>query len=299
MAQAYQLIEPGPLFTPLRYGLLTAAQPVDDPDPHWQQGTVARVDPCGPAAAVTGGPCNVSSITKSPTVSGVGASAAQAFAVYGWVDCATVGWGNQLEDLVALAEQHLTNGEGRAVEHVFWTGQAANGVVYPHLAADTQIFADPMGAQTVELQSAARIVTGGPVSVMEAIGMLEGALAECYGGEGILHLPAAAVAQLSNVGVVRREGEKLRTLLGNVVAAYASGDREGPDGTNPPAGQSWIYATGAVSYRRSPIKRLGARPGDFVGRDTNSTVVVVERSYVLDWTCCHFAVLAEIAGAAT
>lgn len=298
MPATYQLIENGPPFTPLRYGLLSAATVVDDIDPHWQLGTVTQYDPCGVPLAVTGGPCSATGIEKVPTVTGMGASAAEPFSVYAWIDCSTVGHGDDLEDLRSATEQLLTNGEDRAVGSVFWSGVAANGAVRPHLASDAQVMADPMGAQTVELQSAADVLTtGGPVSITEAIGMVEGALASCYGGEGVIHVPAQAVIHLSNVGVVTRQGNQLRTLLGNVVAVYASGNREGPDGSEASDGQGWIYGTGSVVARRSPIKPLGRRPGDFVGRAKNDVVYVVERTYVVDWDCCHVAAQVSLPGA--
>jgi hypothetical protein len=294
----FQLVEAGPSFTPLRFGLLSAAAPVTDSDPHWQQGTVVLLDPCGIPLSVTGGPCSASGITKSPTVTGLGASAAEPFSVYAWINCAPVGHGDNLEDLKARTEQLLTNGEGRAIESVFWTGDTANGPiggVHPHLAEDAALFSESMGAQTVELQSAASVLTtGAPVSVVEGLALLEGALGACYGGEGVIHVPAAAVAHLSNMSVLTRQGSQLRTELGNVVAAYSSGNREGPTSVAPAAGQAWMYATGAVFIRRSGIKNLGMRPAEFVGRADNSTVYVVERTYVIDWTCCHFAVQVNI-----
>jgi hypothetical protein len=298
MAQTYQLIENGPPFAPLRYGLLSAATVVDDLDPHWMLGIVTQYDVCGVPLTVTGGPCSATGIDKVPTVTGIGSSAAEPFSVYAWIDCSTVGHGNELEDLVAATEQLLTNGEDRAVGSVVWSGNAANGVIRPHLAENTAVMADAMGAETVQLQSAADVLTtGGPVSITDAIGMVEGALASCYGGEGVIHVPAQAVIHLSNVGVVTRQGNQLRTLLGNVVAVYASGNREGPTGSVAADGQGWIYGTGAVQVRRSPIVRLGRRPGDFVGRAKNDVVYVVERTYVVDWDCCHAAAQVSLPGA--
>jgi hypothetical protein len=299
VTQGYQLVETPPAFTPLRYGLLSAAQVVDDPDEHWQLGAVMVPDPCAAASVVTGGPCSSSGITKSPTVSGLPASAAQPFTVYAWIDCSPIGHGDNLADLRARTTRQLTNGEGRAVERTFWTGVAQNGTVMPHLAEDTQVLTDAFGAETVELQSAATVVSGTPTSLTEGIALLEGSLAQCYGGEGVIHVPAAAVIHLSNVGIVRQQGPQLRTLLGNLVAAYSSGDREGPTGVDPAAGQAWIYGTGAVQARRSPIKDQGMVTGAIIGKADNSTVYLVERTYLLDWDCCHFATLVNIPGLAT
>lgn len=296
MVDTYALVEAGPRFTPLRYGLLSAADevPTTGEDTKWQQGTVFQGDLCAVPATVTGGPCRTTSITKSPTVTGIPSTAAEPFSVYAWLACSPVGHGDQLEDLIRRTRLLLTNGEGRAVENVFWTGQASNGIVRPHLAEDTPSDATAMGAMTVELQTAATVVSGSPVSPVVALSLLEGELAECYGGEGVIHVPAGAIAHLSNLGMIRAEGATLRTLLGNKIAAYASGNRQGPTGVAPGAGLAWWYATGNVVFRRSGIKELGTRPADFVGRADNSTVYVVERTYVLDWDCCHLAVQVQM-----
>jgi hypothetical protein len=299
MAQQYKVIETPPAFTPLRFGLLSAAQIVDDPDDHWQLGTVTQMDPCVTPQAVTGGPCSSSGITKTPTSSGAPQSAAQPFTVYAWLDCAPIGQGQDLVDLRARTTRMLTNGEGRSVEGVFWTGQASNGVVFPHLAADEQVMAESMGAASVELQSPATVVSGAPTSLLDGFALLEGELAQCYGGEGVIHVPAGAVAHLSHHGVLRQQGPQLRTLMGTIVAAYASGDREGPTGADPPTGQAWLYATGAVVGRRSAIKDTGRVTSAIIGRADNSTVYLVERTYVLDWDCCHLATLVTVPGLST
>jgi hypothetical protein len=296
MADGHQLVDNGPSFTPLRYGLLSAAQPIEDPDPHWQLGTIVLLDACGVPLTVTGGPCSAASIQKAPSVTGLAASAANPFSVYAWVNCAPVGQGDDLADLITRTDALLTNGEGRAVEHAVWTGQASNGPVNPRLAANAQSFITAQGAQAVELQSAATTVTGVPLAPLEALALLEGNLAACYGGEGVIHVPAAAVAYLANQGLVKAQGNQLRTTLGNIVAAYAPGDRHGPTGSEPGAGLAWFYATGAVTVRRSPIKGRGVMPGSFVGRTDNSTVYVAERTYVVDWDCCHFAAQVTMVG---
>lgn len=301
MARGEAFVEATAPFTPLRFGLLSATGIIDDPDPHWQLGIVAQIDPCDSPVAVTGGPCDVNGITKTPTVTGIPTSAAQPFTVYAWIECATIG--TPPDDIIQRTERLLTNGEGRAVEHLVWTGAGVNGTVYPHLAADTEVVADQAPGYTGPdylLQSAASVVTtGAPVSLTEGVGLLEGHLAQCYGGEGVIHVPAGAVIHMSNVGLVKQQGGQLRTLLGNVVAAYASGDREAPNGSDPADGESWIYATGALSGRRSPIKRLGTKPAEFVDREKNGWVYVAERTYVIDWGCCHFAAQVRLPGLST
>lgn len=299
MPGSYQLVDEGPRFTPLRYGLLSAADEVTaDGDPHWQLGIEFQGQVCAVPLTVSGGPCKATGISKVPTATGVPASAAEAFTVYAWLNCAPIGQGNDLADLEARTKQLLTNGEGRAVEQTFWTGVAANGNIRPRLASNAAVFAESQGAMTVQLQSAATVLTatGTPVDMVEGLSLIEGYLSSCYGGEGIIHVPSSALPILSAYDLVQREGAVLRTLAGHKVAVYASNNRQGPDGTNPAAGSTWIYATGNVFYRRSAIKATGTRPGDYVGRADNSTVFVVERTYVLDWDCCHGAALVSLGG---
>lgn len=300
MPGSYQLVDEGPRFTPLRYGLLSAADEVPDSDRHWQLGIEFQGQVCAVPLTVSGGPCKATGISKVPTATGVPASAAEAFTVYAWMNCAPIGQGQDLVDLERRTKQLLTNGEGRAVERTFWTGVAANGNIRPRLASNAQVFAESQGATTVELQSAATLLTasGTPVDIVEGLSLIEGYLSSCYGGEGIIHIPAAALPVLNAYGdgLVHREGAVLRTMAGHKVAVYASNNRQGPDGTNPTAGSTWIYATGNVFYRRSEIKTTGTRPGDYVGRSKNSTVYVVERTYVLDWDCCHAAALVSLGG---
>jgi hypothetical protein len=287
------LAEAGPRFTPLRFGLLSAAEVIDSPDPHWQAGVKMYPDPCGPDQSVVvhcvaGGPAT--GIAKTPTVTGMPATAAEPFTIYAFTDCAPVGYGDNLDDLKAKTSRALERGESRAVERAFWTGNATfGGVVLPHLAEDTAVLANADGALSVELQSAAVVVSGVPLGVVEAFGLLEGALAACYGGEGVIHVPAQAVPYLAHFNLATAQGPQLRTLAGHKVAVYSSNSKTGPAGTDAAAGRGWIYATGAVVARRSQEKPRGVSPGDFVGKSKNDTVYIVERTYVIDWDCCHLA----------
>lgn len=304
MAQPFQLVDASAAFTPLPYGLLSAVQLVDDPDPHWQMGIEWTEDVCDVPFTVTGAPCGTP-ITAAPVASGIGSRAATPFAVMAWVPCAPIGQGQNLELIRERTERVLTNGESRAIEAAFWSGQVTGtgtanpgtGTVYPHLAANAEVFAEPQGAATVQLQTAATVVTSGTgVDIVEGVAGIEAALASCYGGEGVIHVPAGAVAHLAAWSQIERRGNQLRTRLGNIVAAYASGNRQGPTGANAPSGQGWIYGTGAMFGRRTPIRRAGQLPGEVIGRPENRTVYIVTRMYVLGFDCCHFAAQVSLGG---
>lgn len=300
MPDQFQLVEGGPSFTPQRYGLLqTAERPVALPE-GWLHGTVRLQRVCGPALSYAVIPCTGAGM--APTGMGLPGEgttfpASDVFAVAAAEPCSPVGWGDDLAELRARAEQRLTDGEGRAVERVFWTGVASDGsTVYPHLAADADVDAgSAMGSVTPQRQMAAEEVTTAAVHPAEALGELEGYLGECYGGEAIIHVPRSAVAHLARHGLVRPDGQLLRTLAGNRVATYSGGAYPGPDGVAPAAGDAWFYGTGMVQVLRSDaLIDLGRSPGVIVGRDQNTFYYVVYRTYSVTFDCCLGAAQVEV-----
>lgn len=304
MATGQVLIEAGagPPYAPLQYGLLSAAEVPPSPPDRWRMGILREEPPCDAAGSIPSLPCPpVSGMGAwDPTVDSPGMLAPDVFRVYAWAPCSVVGWGDDLAGLRTRTIAALTNGEGRAMEHVVWTGQptvtgAGISEVYPHLAENTAVTGTPHSIVPVTRQTAATVVTSGPENLVVALGLLEGALAECYGAEGVIHVPRQALAHLSNLGLLRREGQTLRTWSGNRVAAYASNDRHGPTGAEPgSANETWIYATGAVLVLRSPIIDHGQQPAEFIGREANTTLYIVERAYSVTWDCCHLAAQAEL-----
>jgi hypothetical protein len=252
-------------------------------DVHSLGGIDMQPNPCAAATASLDGCPAGDPPTKTPTASGFPASGAEPFTVYAYIPCSPVGMGPEIEERTVSA---LRNGEGRAVERVFWTGAALGGTVEPHLAEDTPAVEAGTG---VVLQTAASVVTGGVTSLRTGFAVLEGALSECYGGEGVIHVPAAVASILIADQFAKADGERLRSTLGHRVAAYASNNREGPSGSAPAAGSYWLYATGAVTMVRSAIFPASTFSAS-VDRTENTVRYIAERSYVLDWDCCHIAV---------
>jgi hypothetical protein len=278
-----------PTFTPLSYGLLSAADIVTEGSSRWTGGIEFIPDACE-EAGITTSPCPATgSIHKSPNVTGVDVRGADPFTVFADILCSPVGFDE--DEFKARTTAALTNGEARAAERVFWTGVAGAATVNPHLAEDTAV----TDARGVLLQSAASLViTGAAISVTRALGLLEGSLAECYGGEGVIHVPREALAHLGAVTNVVRDGQRLRTLSGNIIAAYSSNNKEGPTGAEATLGEGWFYATGALSIRRSGIDYVSAYT-EAVDRSENTMVYIAERTYVVNWDCCHFAVRVALA----
>jgi hypothetical protein len=284
-----------PVFTPAGYGLLSVAEPASDAaDTHWRNGVQFQPTYCG-VALDTAAVCVTGGVSKSALPNGIPIRGADPFGVYAWLDCSPVGYSpDQWRDMTTRA---LTNNEAAKVERVFWTGAVQGGTVYPHLAANTAVSEGTSGVgQVVSLQTAASVVVTGAVDVVEAVGLLEGAMAGCYGGTPVIHVPRKAVAMLAAWGLVVRDGPRLRTPAGSLLAAGLGYPGTGPDGTDPAAGTGWLYATGAVKYWRSPVELTGQNPADWVGRAKNDQTLIAERTYVVGWDCCHFAVPVSLGG---
>lgn len=283
MAGARPIVEP-PAFTPLPYGLWDTAQH-PAPPAHWQQG-VTWIDRC-PVGDTTYDECiTVTGTGGAPPVPPAKADnvvqefrGATAFTVFAEFDCSPVG----LADAATVAEEALLRVEQTQVEAAFWTGVAGGQpVVFPHLAADAEVLDD----NGIVLQSAATIVvTGDDVAV--GLGQLEHELDQCYGGQGVIHIPRFALPTFTASLLVTDVDGQLRTQSGNLVVV--SGDYPGtsPSGAEPAAGTAWIYATGPVFAYRSEVFATQFR--DSFDRAENTVKMIAERTYVLGYSCCLLA----------
>jgi hypothetical protein len=288
MAGARPIADP-PVFTPLPYGLWDAAQKPAPPD-HWQQG-VTWIDRC-PAGDTTYDECITVTGTGSPPAPPAKADnvvqefrGATAFTAFAEFDCSPVG----LADAATVAEDSLDRVEHSQVEAAFWTGTAGGqpGIVLPHLASGAGV----LDSSGIVLQSAATIAITG-VDVAVGLGELEHELDQCYGGEGVIHIPRFALPTFTASLLVQEVDGRLRTMSGNLVVV--SGDYPGtsPAGAAPAAGTSWIYATGPVFAYRGDVFATQVR--DSFDRAENTVQMIAERTYVIGYSCCLIAALIDI-----
>ena len=295
MAGARDIID-GPVFTPLPNFLWDAAQHPATGDQHWQNG-VTWIERCGGGGTLydeciavtgTGGtPAAQAALADNVDQTNRGATA---FTVQAEFDCSPVGQDytqNKAEEALAKREAYL-------VSRAFWTGTAGKSgttdqtTVWPHLAANTTLD-DTLG---IRLQTAASpLVTGGEDPAV-ALGQLEARLVECYGGEGVIHLPYEALPTFVARGLVRPEGALLRTVAGNLVVPGQGYTGSSPAGAAPAAGTSWVYATGAVFGFRSDVF-VREFPGTF-DRAENTVRMIASRTYLFGFDCCHLAALVNL-----
>jgi hypothetical protein len=272
-------------FTPIPYGLLSVVESRPAASPHWQAGVLWE-DLCGPPATtydfcLTDSPL----VTGGPPVKTAGAShedfAATPFTVYSRVDCSAPGFYPESE---ADAAGVLTRWEQWQIEQAFWTGFAAGvpNVVYPHLAANANVFST---VDNATLQLAATVPSATPRDPATALGIVENALADCYAGVGVIHIPVELIPRFVDRYVIYRDGARLRTYNGNYVVAGAGYPNTSPAGAASPIdGSGWIYATPPVFLYRSPLRTISAR--ETLNRSVNTVEALSERTVLLGYSCC-------------
>jgi len=299
MAGVRQIVD-GPGFTPLPNFLWDAAEH-PSADAHWQQG-VTWIERCGGGGtvydeciAVTGSggtPAAQASMASNVTQQNRGATP---FTVYAEFDCAPVGQGITQADLTDRAEEALLRREPYVASRAFWTGSAGTAgttpqtTVWPHLAANTVL----NDTSSILLQTAAtQLVTGGE-DVAVALGAVEAQLASCYGGQGAIHTPYAALPTFQARGLVQGDvGGPLYTTAGNRVVPGLGYDGSSPAGAAPTAGTSWIYGTGPLFAYRSDVF---ARPfPSTFDRSENTVRYLASRTYLIGFGCCHVAALTTL-----
>lgn len=304
MSNSMRLIVNPPSWTRSPYGLLGSVDMRTD-DAHWQMGvtwedicggTGTTVADCDTSAPVVTGYNMIPSLAQTTARTIYGATP---FTVYAEVDCSPIDFYENREALMAAA---LARFEDYQVERTFWTGIAMDrnnvggfaNAVLPHLAANSGINEVQLGRTTV-LQMAATVVTGVALNVVDALGVLEGALVGCLGGQGMIHVPQSLAPTLALL--LKPQGGRLLSPNGNTVVIGGGYPGTSPTGTAPATGTCWMYATGPVfAYRSAPIMRLLNEPNSApVDRNVDTVKAVIERTYVLGYDCCLFAQLVNTA----
>jgi len=282
---ARQLIDLPAVFTPLPYGLWDTIQAAAAGGPHWQNG-VTWIERCPTGGttydeciSVTGTGAPPAPPAKTPNVDQA-LRGALPITVLAEFECTPVGLG----DAQNVARNALTRVEQQQVEAAFWTGTAAGQqVVFPHLAADTEVLDGDVVLQPV----ASPVITGG-ADVAQALGALEQELADCYMGQGLIHVPRSVLPTLAAWKLARvDDAGRLVTPSGNLIVAGGGYTGSGPDGAAPAAGTSWIYATGAAFGYRSDVYFTQVR--DSLDRSTNTLRMQAERTYLIGFECCLLA----------
>ena len=263
----------------LRFGLFSVANMISNPESRWEMGVEWEPFDCGMGGAVSvvcDEPAGVP--IEIENGDGVGELVnAQPFAVFGRYRCSA--FSRSLDEAEERARAHLALIEERQVERAIMHGDVDN----------TSTF---VGA--TDLTPGA----GDAVPVHEGLGLLEEYLGTTYGGQGVVHLPRRLGPHATS-GLISRQGQRLETMLGTLVAAGAGYDVEnvGPDGTPAGAGERWVYATGRPHVRRSDVFVM-PDADHYLDRENNDVSVIAQRLYAVGWECATGAVLVQTAESA-
>lgn len=291
----------------LEYGLLSVVENRTPSDPHWKNG-VTWVNVC-PEVNSTYEACILGNALGVP-VTGIAAAPAKAataerslwaatpFTVKAQIDCSPPGFWNEAD---ANVENAFNQAEEVGVAEVFFSGTVADtpNFQFPHLASPAGLAEETLYGSTLQLQTAslAPSGTGAALDVVEALGKLEQALGACVHGKGIIHVSTELVAHLRANHLVTEEDGILYTYAGNKVAA--SPGYSGNDPTNTPqVGVSWMYGTGPVFLYKSRAKFIGSEAAS-LDRTVNTLHRLYERTYVIGYDCCLFAVPVSTGGVVT
>lgn len=284
-----------PVFQPLQFRL---ADVVDGPHQytgHQRLGVQFTPEACTlPLETTTA--CLTGIGGEKETTGSIPNRGADSFAVYTWLDCSPAGVEGGVQELVRRTIEAHNRNAPTVVERVFWTG--GDSSTAQHLAENTAV-SETVGGSIVNLQTAASVLVTGAVDVVEAIGRLEQAMAGCYGGTPLIHVPRGAVASLAAHHQVTTRGSKMTTVNGSIVVPAPGYPGTAPDGSTPTAGTAWLYATGSVKMLQSEPKAVATMPREFITRDINDATYIVEQRFTLAWDCCHFAIPVSLGGVTT
>lgn len=297
-----RMVVNGPTFTPSPYGLWSAVQKPPASDSHWQNG-ITWTDRCpqgdtlyDECIAVTGtGGITAAQAPMAATFS-QSYRGATPFATYVEFDCSGVGVG----DVMAIADDAMARVEQYQIERAFWTGLAgktssggvAQTTVFPHLAANT-VLSEASSNGTIVLQTAAtQIVTGGG-DIAHNLGNLEAQLADCYHGQGVIHMTVEAFDTIAAWNLLEIIDGAVYTKRGNRVVVGDGYTGSSPSGAAAADGTSWIYATGAVFGYRAEIPAIRNAVEAF-DRVENLYKMIAERVYVIGFECCHLATMINL-----
>lgn len=133
---------------------------------------------------------------------------------------------------------------------------------------------------------------GDPVPAKRALGIIEAAVGHALRGQqAYLHVGREAQPFVPDLA---RDGNLLTTRVGNLVVSDAGYPGTAPGGAAPAAGVGWLYATGPVVVRRSPV--FPADPDSAV-IDTRTNRLTLRTGRVVAATfdrSAHFAIPVDL-----
>lgn len=274
-------VEP-PGCVPPRYGLLSVAEVEDVPDGHWLAGFHTQIESCDDLETRVVN-CTEDQTPKE-TTSGLVFPESDAFTVVAPFKCSTGGL--TVADAWGHAANRLYQGESRSLERVFWSGRDDAG----------NIVASTLGAAVVD-DGDNQLEPGemfdltplsGAVSITDGLALLESWAGEHMPCAPVVHSARGIATYLAERSLVSAEGQVMFTNgAGSRVAVGGGYLTSGPNGVAAPAGEAWMWVSGAVKVLRGPVF-MTPDSGDTaaaVDRALNDVTVYAERNYAFTRGC--------------
>lgn len=290
----------------LEYGLLSVVEDRSGDSNKWQNGVTwqnvcpdsnSTYEACVQANALG---VAVTGIGTPPTKTATAVRStwgATPFTLKAQINCSPPGFWENADEFVAKA---FDEAEEVGVAEVFMTGTVGGttNLQFPHLAASGSLVENFPGGATLQLSTASLAPSGnGSLDVVEALGKLEQALGACVHGKGIIHVSAELIPHLKSNHLIELGEDGYYTCNGNRVAGSPGYNGASPTGVVQ-VGVSWMYATGPVFLYKGRPRFIGTET-ESLDRSVDTLRRLYERTYVIGYDCCLFAVPVSTGGVTT
>lgn len=260
---------------PPRVGLIPSLgglAAVTDNSPELRWGNGLSFNPEGCDAAGVYDPCIAAPNLNTAADSDRGVIETDPFVVWASDKCSSF---DGERDWRGRAERALNACVSMQVAHELWTGDLST--------------ARGFGNRFLAGQDSDVVASG--ANLTSALACLEQGLSQCAcGQQGMIHATPQVVTHWNALGLVRREGQRILTVLDTIVVPDAGYDGSGQYGQNAADGSIWAYATGMVEVRLGPVQVFAREPGEQIDRTNNTRIAIAQRMAAVSWDgCCHLA----------
>ena len=269
----YKQVVAAPPASPPRYGLLVAANVIDDGE-RWQGGVEWAPEACTGGALSSFSCAGDGALVNAPNVA---TAEADPVFVQGWDRCSTLGWAAR--DFEGRARRML-----EATQSYFLAGELWSGSVRDADTLDNPALVDA----TCYLSD-----DGAPASIVTAFRWLEEALGvKQLGRRGMIHCTQGALDAAHSAFLLEQAGQLWLTANGTIVVADAGYSGNCPSGKMTGLTTQWAYATSMVQVRLGPIEII---PGSLAeararaqatNRATNLIELYAERPALIQMDPC-------------
>jgi hypothetical protein len=260
------------------HSLIRAAITNRDTDPDWTRGLTYAPETCGGYRAI-------SDCTAEEVDHGAGGPVPDYVDYRPWDlqvqdPCASV-FGYDEDEVTARLRRAADSTESYAIARELWAGDLAR-------ADETANPGGPMSSNLF-LAKDPTVLGTGPVSPKRALGMLQAEAGDAFHGQQVfIHAGRTTEPFLTDLVKV---GNLLYTRLDNVVVADAGYPGTPPEGTAAADNVSWVYATGPVVVRRSPLVLDSVDGAEVIDVRTNTVRRTAAKRVAATFdTCAYFAV---------